>query len=134
MASIDKYLKVRKGVDTPDIITSSATFTGYIEIPEPTENSHAATKKYVDDQIDQAETIISSASAYPVSATQHSLFFNNTFERMAIRVGSVWKELAFVSDAPIGGGDSSTLVFASSIDGGDSSTTNFVNNYDGGNS
>lgn len=112
---------------------ASATFTGYVNVPEPIDDSNAATKKYVDDNVG-GEVIVSSASVYPSSATQYSLFFNTTSERMAVRVGSVWKELAFVSDTPIGGGDSSTLVFASSVDGGDSSTTNFVNNYDGGNS
>lgn len=33
MASIDKYLKVRKGVDTPDILTSSATIYDYLKTP-----------------------------------------------------------------------------------------------------
>lgn len=113
---------------------ASATFTGYVNVPEPLNDSNAATKKYVDDTVGGQAIVVSSASAYPLSATEHSLFFNTSSERMAIRVGSVWKEFSFVSDAPVGGGDSSTLVFASSIDGGDSSTTNFVNNYDGGNS
>ena len=113
---------------------ASATFTGYVNVPEPVDDSNAATKKYVDDTIGGQAVVVSSASAYPSSATEHSLFFNTSSERMAIRIGSVWKEFAFVSDVPVSGGDSSTLVFASSIDGGDSSTTNFVNNYDGGNS
>lgn len=113
---------------------ASATFTGYVNVPQPVDDSNAATKKYVDDTVGGQAIVVSSASAYPSSATEHSLFFNTSSERMAIRVGSVWKEFSFVSDEPVGGGDSSTLVFASSIDGGDSSTTNFVNNYDGGNS
>lgn len=113
--------------------SSSATFTGYVNVPEPLNDSNAATKKYVDDTLGGQAVVVSSASAYPSSATQHSLFFNTFSERMAIRVGSVWKEFAFVSDEPLGdGGDSSTLVFAASIDAGDSSTTSFVNNYDGG--
>ena len=113
--------------------SSSATFTGYVNVPEPLNDSNAATKKYVDDTLGGQAVVVSSASAYPSSATQHSLFFNTFSERMAIRVGSVWKEFAFVSDEPLGdGGNSSTLVFASSIDGGDSSTISFVNNYDGG--
>lgn len=112
----------------------SPTFTGTVNAPEPTTASNVATKNYVDNVISSGGVVVSSASAYPSSAAEHTLFFNTSAERMAVRVGSVWKELAFVSDAPIGGGDSSTLVFASSIDGGDSSTTNFVNNYDGGNS
>lgn len=116
------------------IISPSATFINKITVPTPVEDTDAATKKYVDDTIGGQAVAVSSASAYPSSATEHSLFFNTSSERMAIRVGSVWKEFSFVSDAPVGGGDSSTLVFASSIDGGDSSTTNFVNNYDGGNS
>ena len=33
MASIDKYLKVRKGVDTPDLLTSSATVYDYLQTP-----------------------------------------------------------------------------------------------------
>lgn len=112
----------------------SPTFTGNVNVPEPTSASNAATKKYVDDVVSSGGTVVSSASAYPTSAADHTLFFNTTSGRMAIRVASVWKEFAFVSDEPIGGGDSSTLVFAGSIDGGDSSTTSFVNNYDGGNS
>lgn len=135
MATIDKYLKVRRGVDTPDLITSSATFINKITIPPPINDTDATTKKYVDDQVAGREVVVSSASAYPSSATQYSLFFNTSSERMAIRVGLVWKELVFVSDAPIdSGGDSSTLVFASSVYGGDSFTTAFVNNYDGGTS
>ena len=112
---------------------ASATFTGYINVPEPLQDNNAATKKYVDDTLGGQAVVVSSASAYPSSATQHSLFFNTSSERMAIRVGSVWKEFSFVSDTPLeDGGNSSTLVFAGSIDGGDSSTTSFVNNYDGG--
>lgn len=112
---------------------ASATFTGYINVPEPLQDNNAATKKYVDDTLGGQAVVVSSASAYPSSATQHSLFFNTSSERMAIRVGSVWKEFSFVSDTPLeDGGNSSTLVFAGSINGGDSSTTSFVNNYDGG--
>lgn len=33
MATIDKYLKVRKGVDTPDVLTSSATVYDYLKTP-----------------------------------------------------------------------------------------------------
>jgi hypothetical protein len=33
LASIDKYLKVRKGVETPDILTSSATVYDYLTTP-----------------------------------------------------------------------------------------------------
>lgn len=55
MATINKYLKVRKGVETPDILTSSATIYGFISIPDPTENSHAATKKYVTESASAAE-------------------------------------------------------------------------------
>lgn len=33
MATIDKYLKVRKGVDTPDVLTSSATVNDYFKTP-----------------------------------------------------------------------------------------------------
>lgn len=33
MATIDKYLKVRKGVDTPDVLTSSATIYDYLKTP-----------------------------------------------------------------------------------------------------
>ena len=53
---------------------------------------------------------------------------------MAIRVGSVWKEFAFVSDSftELSGGDSFTSSFDQIIDGGDSHTTSFVNQYSGG--
>jgi hypothetical protein len=112
----------------------SPTFTGSVNAPEPTTASNVATKNYVDSAISSGGVVLSSASAYPSSAAEHTLFFNTTADRVAVRVGSVWKELAFVTDVPITGGDSGTLVFAGSVDGGDSSTTLFTNNYDGGES
>lgn len=33
MATIDKYLKVRKGIDAPDVLTSSATIYDYLKTP-----------------------------------------------------------------------------------------------------
>jgi hypothetical protein len=113
---------------------NSPTFTGSVNAPEPTTASNVATKNYVDNAISNGGVVLSSASAYPPSAAEYTLFFNTIEERVAVRVGSVWKELAFVTDTPITGGDSGTLVFAGSVDGGDSSTTFFTNNYDGGES
>jgi len=131
LASIDKYFKARIGVETPDLLTSSATISGNLNVPEPVSDSNAATKKYVDDLT--SVSTVPSASAYPLSADQYSLFFNTSTERMAVRVGSIWKELAFISDISLeSGGDSFTSTFNQSVDGGDSSTTSFVNNYDGG--
>lgn len=72
---------------------------------------------------------------YPSDRGNGSLFYNIETNRLAVFYGSVWRELAYLTEvASVFGGDSETFSFSSVYDGGDSFTLMFVGALDGGNS
>lgn len=79
------------------------------------------------------EPAVTLDSEYPTDKQNGTLFYNTSTNRLAVFYGSVWRELAYLTEvSAIFGGDSETTNFANSYDGGDSYTTMFIGFVDGG--
>jgi len=92
MATVDKDFKVKNGLN----VTLGGTFGGTVTVATPTENSHAATKLYVDTLT--GTVIVDSGANNPVSGTNGELFLNTTENRIYFYYNSAWYSLALVQD------------------------------------
>lgn len=92
MATVDKDFKVKNGLN----VTLGGTFGGTVTVATPTENSHAATKLYVDSLT--GTVIVNSGIENPASGTNGELFLNTTENRIYFYYNSTWYSLALVQD------------------------------------
>lgn len=93
MAIDSKDFKVKYGLQ----VTNGGIFGDAVIVGTPTENSHAATKAYVDSLV--ASPLVSVESDAPESAVDGQMYFDAESKRLAIYHDGVWTTLATLADA-----------------------------------
>lgn len=93
MATVDKDFKVKNGLN----VATTGTFGGVVTVATPTENTHAATKAYVDTITASAGVTVSGTE--PVSPSNGNLWFDTLTERVHVYYGSAWVAIATLEDA-----------------------------------
>ena len=93
MATINKDFKVKHGLN----VAEGGTFGQAVVVGTPTENTHAATKLYVDNQA--AGMTVSSTA--PVSPSNGNLWFDTVTNRVYVYYSSEWIAMATLADAEV---------------------------------
>jgi hypothetical protein len=143
MATVNKDFKVKHGLD----VNQGGIFGGTVTVATPTENTHAATKLYVDTAVG-TPTIGTTQPANPVNG---NLWFDTLTERVHIYYSGQWVAISnledserlqdHIHDTAIDGSGLVVSTFVSGgaynepgvlISGGVYNTTVFENTFDGG--
>ena len=93
MATTNRNFKVKHGLD----VTEGGTFGGTVTVATPTENTHAATKLYVDTAVGSPSIPVSGTA--PVSPDNGDLWFDSLTERVHVYYSSQWLAIATLEDA-----------------------------------
>jgi hypothetical protein len=93
MATVNKDFKVKHGLN----VAEGGTFGSAVVVGTPTENTHAATKAYVDAQ---AAGMTVSETA-PASPSNGNLWFDTLTSRVHVYYNSAWVPLATLEDAEL---------------------------------
>ncbi len=93
MATVNKDFKVKHGIN----VALGGTFGSTVTVATPTENSHAATKLYVDTAIGSPQLPVGATP--PVSPENGDLWFDTLTERVHVYYGSQWLPIATLEDA-----------------------------------
>ena len=91
MATVNKDFRVKHGIAVAD----GGTFGGTVTVATPTENTHAATKLYVDTAVG-SPTI---GTTQPESPVNGNLWFDTLTERAHIYYNGQWVAIATLEDA-----------------------------------
>ena len=91
MATTNRDFRVKHGINVAD----GGTFGGTVTVATPTENTHAATKLYVDTAIG-SPTI---GTTQPESPTNGQLWFDTVTERIHVYYSSQWIAIATLEDS-----------------------------------
>lgn len=91
MATFNRDFKVKHGIN----VAEGGTFGGTVSVATPTENTHAATKLYVDTAVG-TPTI---GTTQPGSPVNGNLWFDTLTERVHIYYNSEWVAIATLEDA-----------------------------------
>lgn len=145
MATVNKDFKVKHGL----IVADGGTFGSTVTVATPTQNTHAATKAYVDSVAGSAGVTVSGTA--PASPSNGNLWFDTLTERVHVYYGSQWVAIATLADAEVlqdhihdTAIDGSGLIVSTFVSGGaynepgvlvsagDYSTNSWENTYDGG--
>jgi hypothetical protein len=95
VATIDKDFKVKNGL----IVALGGSFGGTVTVGTPTENSHAATKEYVDNYV--GTVVVPTEAVAPINPTDGQLWFDTTTQHLLIYSVDIgdWLMLATLYDA-----------------------------------
>jgi hypothetical protein len=93
VATVNKDFKVKHGIN----VALGGTFGSTVTVATPTENSHAATKLYVDTAIGSPQLPVGATP--PVSPENGDLWFDTLTERVHVYYGSQWLPIATLEDA-----------------------------------
>ena len=93
MATVNKDFKVKHGI----IVADGGTFGSTVTVATPTQNSHAATKLYVDTAIGAPVV----GTTQPASPVNGNLWFDTLTERVHVYYNSEWVAIATLEDAEI---------------------------------
>ncbi len=93
MATFNRDFRVKHGIAVAD----GGTFGGTVTVATPTENTHAATKLYVDTAVG-SPTI---GTTQPESPVNGNLWFDTLTERAHIYYNGQWVAIATLEDAEI---------------------------------
>jgi hypothetical protein len=144
LATVDKDFKVKNGL----VVTNGGSFGGSVVVGEPTLDTHAATKAYVDSL---ASGMVVGSTA-PESPENGDLWFDTLTERVNVYYGGSWLTIASIDDTltlrdhihdtSIDGNGLIVSTFISGgsfndpqgtpVDGGTATTSSWENTYDGG--
>jgi len=91
VATFNRDFRVKHGINVAD----GGTFGGTVTVATPTENTHAATKLYVDTAV-ASPTI---GTTQPGSPVNGNLWFDTLTERVHIYYNSEWVAIATLEDA-----------------------------------
>ena len=91
MATFNRNFKVKHGLE----VAEGGTFGGTVTVATPTENTHAATKLYVDTAV--GSPVI--GTTQPASPVNGNLWFDTLTERVHIYYDSEWVAIATLQDA-----------------------------------
>jgi len=89
MATVDKDFKVKNGLQ----VAGSGSFGGTLTVASPTENSHVATKAYVD-----SLTGMTVSSTAPSSPTNGKQWLDTTTNRVNFYYDGTWYTQATIDD------------------------------------
>lgn len=147
MATIDKDFKLKNGL----VVGQGAVFGDTVTIPDPTADSHAATKSYVDNIAGGSSSVLVSDTA-PESPSSGDFWLNSTSGSLNVFFSDSWIALAtkdenllyvpnHIHDESTGellsvlvsGGDPETQTFETNLSGGNPESVVFVQTLDGGN-
>jgi hypothetical protein len=90
MATVNKDFKVKHGLN----VAEGGTFGSAVIVGTPTENTHAATKLYVDNK----PILIATASTPPADASNGQLYVDTQENRLLFFYNSQWNTLALLQD------------------------------------
>jgi hypothetical protein len=93
VATVNKDFKVKHGLD----VNQGGTFGGTVTVATPTQNTHAATKLYVDTVAGSSGVTVSGTA--PASPSNGNLWFDTLTERVHVYYGSEWVAIATLEDA-----------------------------------
>ena len=93
MATFNRDFRVKHGINVAD----GGTFGGTVTVATPTENTHAATKLYVDTAVGS----LTIGTTKPASPANGNLWFDTLTERVHIYYNSEWVAIATLEDAEI---------------------------------
>jgi hypothetical protein len=93
MATVNRDFKVKHGLD----VNQGGTFGGTVTVATPTQNTHAATKLYVDTAV--GTPII--GTTQPASPVNGNLWFDTVTERVHIYYGGQWVAIANLEDSEV---------------------------------
>ena len=143
MATVNKDFKVKHGI----IVADGGTFGSTVTVATPTQNSHAATKLYVDTAIGAPVV----GTTQPASPVNGNLWFDTLTERVHVYYNSEWVPIATLEDAEVlqdhihdTAIDGSGLIVSTFVSGGaynepgvlvsagSYNTASFESTYDGG--
>lgn len=91
MATVDKDFKVKNGL----AVALGGTFGGTVTVATPTENTHAATKLYVDSR----PTSLPIDDQAPASPSNGDLWFDSVTERIHVYYDGQWIAIATLYDS-----------------------------------
>jgi len=145
MATVNRDFKVKHGL----IVADGGTFGSTVTVATPTQNTHAATKLYVDTIAGSAGVTVSGTA--PASPSNGNLWFDTLTERIHVYYGSQWVAIATLEDAEMlqdhihdTAIDGSGLIVSTFVSGGaynepgvlvsagNYNTSSWENTYDGG--
>jgi len=90
MATDNKDFKVKNGL----AVANGGIFGGTVTVAAPTQNTHAATKQYVDEK----EIFVATESSAPDTAVNGQLYIDTITNRLAFYVNGVWHTLTTFND------------------------------------
>ena len=93
MATVNKDFRVKHGINVAD----GGTFGGTVTVATPTENTHAATKAYVD----SSGGSMTVGTTAPASPTDGKLWFDTLTERVHVYYSGEWYAMATLEDAEV---------------------------------
>jgi len=91
VATVNKDFKVKHGLD----VNQGGTFGGTVTVATPTQNTHAATKLYVDSK----GAVAAPAASAPAGPVNGQLWLDTLTERVHVYYGSQWLAIANLEDA-----------------------------------
>ena len=93
MATVNKDFRVKHGIN----VAEGGIFGSTVTVATPTENTHAATKLYVDSAVSSPTIPVSATS--PVSPENGDLWFDTLTQRVHVYYSSEWVAIATLEDA-----------------------------------
>jgi hypothetical protein len=91
VATTNRDFKVKHGIN----VAEGGTFGSTVTVATPTENTHAATKLYVDTAVGSPTV----GTTQPASPVNGSLWFDTLTERVHVYYNSQWVAIATLEDA-----------------------------------
>jgi hypothetical protein len=91
VATVNKDFRVKHGIN----VAEGGTFGSTVTVATPTENTHAATKLYVDTAVGSPTV----GTTQPVSPVNGSLWFDTLTERVHVYYSGQWVAIATLEDA-----------------------------------
>ena len=91
MATVNKDFRVKHGIN----VAEGGTFGGTVTVATPTQNTHAATKLYVDTAVGSPTV----GTTQPASPVNGSLWLDTLTERVHVYYSGQWVAIATLEDA-----------------------------------
>ena len=91
MATVNKDFRVKHGI----IVADGGTFGSTVTVATPTQNTHAATKLYVDTAVGSPVV----GTTQPESPVNGNLWFDTVTERIHVYYNSEWIAIATLEDS-----------------------------------
>jgi hypothetical protein len=90
VATVNKDFRVKHGLN----VAEGGTFGQAVTVGTPTENTHAATKLYVD----SLDLLVGTAASAPAEASNGQLYVDTQENRLAFYYNGQWNTLALLND------------------------------------